>query len=191
MEPGDPVSTVTLRTVRAGLEAEFEVSLKEFFSRSRNVPGQLAIHVVKPMPGSPSREWGILHTFVHEEAREAFFASDLFMEWQAQAAPFMEGERRQQSLCGLESWFTLPGSQAIVPPPRWKMALLSTLAGCCAGTIVNLALGRYLALLPPLPRTIAVSLGIASSMTYLLMPWLSKLLKGWLYRAPGPGSQAK
>ena len=42
---GEPISTVTLRTLRAGLEAEFEAALKEFFHRSRSVPGQLAVHV--------------------------------------------------------------------------------------------------------------------------------------------------
>ena len=85
------VSTVTLRTVRAGREAEFEKALREFFQRSRDVPGQLAVHVVRPMPGSDSREWGILRTFQDEQARDEFFGSQLFLEWQAQAAPLMEG----------------------------------------------------------------------------------------------------
>ena len=190
MEPEGPVSTVTLRTVRAGLEAEFELSLKEFFRRSRDVPGQLAIHVVKPMPGSTSREWGILRTFRDEEARTQFFQSDLFLQWQAEAAPLMEGESAQSIACGLETWFSLPGAQAMIPPPRWKMALLSTLAGCLAGTAFNLALGPYLAPLPSLARTPIVSLAIASLMTFVLMPWLSRLLKGWLYRSPAPGSRA-
>lgn len=183
MEHREPISTVTLRTVRAGLEAEFEISLKEFFQRSRSVPGQLAIHVVKPMPGSGSREWGILRTFSDEKAKEDFFSSALFQEWQAQAAPFMEGERQQQSLSGLETWFTLPGAKAMVPPPRWKMALMSTLGGCTAATCVSLLLGPQVAAFPFLAKTLLMSFCIAALMTYAFMPLLSRLLKGWLYGA--------
>ena len=177
----EPVSTVTLRTIRAGMEANFEASLKEFFQRSRSVPGQLGIHVVKPMPGSASREYGILRTFTDQRAKDTFFSSDVFREWQATARPFMEGEQRQQSLSGLETWFTLPGAKAMIPPPRWKMALMSTLGGCTAATCVGLILGPHVGGLPFLARTLVMSTCIAGLMTYLMMPLLSRLLKGWLY----------
>lgn len=181
MAAADPISTVTLRQVRAGAEAEFEASLKEFFTRVRSVPGQLGVHVVKPVPGSESHEWGIMRTFESQEARDAFFSSDLFLEWQAQAEPFMEGERRQETVSGLETWFTLPGVKAIIPPPRWKMALMSTLGGCTSATAVSLLLGPHVGGLPILLKTVLMSFCIAGLMTYLMMPILAKLLKGWLY----------
>lgn len=178
---GEPISTVTLRTVRAGMEAGFEDSLKEFFRRSRSVPGQLAVHVVKPMPGSASRDYGILRTFRDQQARDDFFSSPEFQEWQAVASRFMEGERRQESLSGLETWFTLPGAKAMIPPPRWKMAIMSTLGGCTAATFVSLLLGPHVSGLPFLVKTILMSMCIAGLMTYAMMPILAKLLKGWLY----------
>lgn len=181
MDAGEPISTVTLRRVRAGSEAEFEASLRDFFARSRSVPGQLGVHVVRPVPGSPSREWGILRTFQSEQARDEFFSSALFAEWQAQAAPFMEGERVQETVCGLETWFTLPGARAIIPPPRWKMALMSTLGGCLSASAVSLALGPHVGALPFLARTVTMAFCIASLMTWLVMPFLSRLLKSWLY----------
>lgn len=182
----EPVSTITLRKVRLGQEAEFEASLKDFFQRSRSCPGQRGVHVVRPVPGSESREWGIMRTFDSEQAKDDFFRSPLFLEWQAVAAPFMEGEHRRQSVTGLETWFTLPGSQAMVPPPKWKMMLLSTLGGALAATGVGLLLGPSLSALAPFARTLSMSLAIAIVMTWWLMPLLSRLLRPWLYQNNRP-----
>lgn len=176
-----PVSTITLRTVRPGLEREFEASLKEFFQRTRSIPGQLGVHVVRPAPGAEIREWGILRTFSNEEVKNEFFSSLLFLEWQAAAKHLMEGERSQQTLTGLETWFTLPGSKAIVPPPRWKMALLSTVGGTLSATAVSLALGPLMAPLGAFSRTLVMSVSIAALMTWLVMPALARLLKPLLY----------
>lgn len=176
------VSTVTLRTVRAGLEDEFEKSLRDFFDRSRTVPGQLGIHVVRPMADSGSREWGILRTFCDDDARSNFFSSQVFLDWEADAARFTEGDRRQEKLTGLETWFSLPGSKSMVPPPRWKMALVSTLAGTLSGTALNLLASQWLPPMAPFLRTLLMSVSIASLMTWVLMPFLSKLLKNWLFK---------
>lgn len=183
MSNKEPVSTVTLRTVRPGMEAEFEKSLKDFFQRSKSVPGQLGVHVVRPLPGSADHDWGILRTFTDEEAKAAFFNSPEFQEWQAVAAGFMEGERRQDTLMGLETWFTLPGSKAIVPPSRLKMGLLSTCGGVVAASAVSVVVGPLIADLGFFPKILVMSVSIASLMTWIVMPLLSRLLKGWLYGA--------
>lgn len=176
----EPISTVTLRTVRAGQEENFEAALRDFFQLTRDVPGQLGVHVVRPGPGSGSRDYGILRTFCSEEAGSRFFQSDLFLEWEARAARFLEGERRQQRLTGLETWFTQAGSRVLIPPPRWKMAMVSTLGGCLAATFVGLTVGPRLAWAGLLTRTFVVSLLIAILMTWVMMPLLSRLLRRWL-----------
>jgi antibiotic biosynthesis monooxygenase (ABM) superfamily enzyme len=176
----EPISTVTLRTVRAGQEADFEAALRDFFQLTKDVPGQLGVHVVRPGPGSGSRDYGILRTFCSEEARRLFFESDLFLEWEARAADFLKGERRHQTLTGLETWFTQAGSRVLIPPPRWKMALVSTLGGCLAATLVGLTVGPRLASAGALTRTFLLSLLIAILMTWVMMPLLSRLLRRWL-----------
>lgn len=177
----EPISTVTMRTVKAGQEGAFEQSLKDFFECTRSAPGQLAIHVVRPMPGSGSRDWGILRTFESQKAKDDFFSSPEFAEWQAVAAPFMEGERVHEALTGLETWFTLPGSKAIVPPPRWKMALMSALGSGLSVSLLGISIGPYLAGVPPLGKTVLNSLMMAVLMTYLMMPNITRLFKTWLY----------
>lgn len=177
----EPISTVTMRTVKAGQEDAFEQSLKQFFELSRSVPGQLAIHVVRPMPGSDSRDWGILRTFSSQQAKDEFFTSEEFIEWQAHAAPYMEGERVHQALTGLETWFTLPGKKAIIPPPRWKMVLMSALGSGFSVTLLGMTVGPLLLKLHPLGKTALNSLMMAVLMTYLMMPNITKLFKSWLY----------
>jgi len=189
MQATEPVSTVTLRTVRLGAEEQFEAALKDFFQRSKEFPGQLAVHVVRPEPGSDSRQWGILRSFRDASARDEFFNSNLFLEWQAQAAPLMEGDRQFESLCGLEAWFTLPGSRAIIPPPRWKMVVMSTLGGLCSGLLVQRVLGATLALLPGGVKNLGSSLAVATLMTYVFMPWLTRLFRAWLYPPPAAVSR--
>ncbi len=177
------MSTATLRTVRPGHEAAFEKALKDFFEQTRDVPGQLGIHVVRPVPGSGSRDYGILRTFADQQAHDDFFNSPEFAEWQVLVAPMMEGAAAREVRTGLETWFTLPGAQAMVPPPRWKMGLASMLAGFLTAGFLGLTLGPYLSTLHLAARTVIMSGLMSVIMTWVLMPVLARVLKGWLYAA--------
>ena len=92
------VSSQVIRAIKAGQEDAYEHSLREFFQKALPIPGQLSVHVVRPVSG---REWGILRTF--------------------------ESDKRLEHISGLETWFTLPGAQAIIPPPRLVMPNLARL----------------------------------------------------------------
>ena len=89
-----------------------------------------------------------------------------------------------QVKCGLETWFTVPGVPApLAAPPRWKMALVTWLA----------VLPQAFALAYLIPRTLAFLASIALStaipvalLTWVVMPWLSRRLYGWLYEASVP-----
>jgi uncharacterized protein len=90
------------------------------------------------------------------------------------------GERKWQTLTGLETWFTLSTQQAIVPPPRYKMLVVTCLAAFPTINLINFVLQP----LTPLPSLLRVFLGMVlllSLMTYVIMPRITKLFAGWLY----------
>lgn len=82
---------------------------------------------------------------------------------------------------GLETWFTVPGlPEAPLPPPRWKMALVTWLALLPQVLI----LGRVVPAEWPVLLKAAVGTVIPVVMlTWVLMPRLTRLLQRWLYRS--------
>ena len=82
-----------------------------------------------------------------------------------------------------------------MPPPKWKMALLIILAIYPLLLIVLPLMGTvfdipYLSV--PITigsefvvRTLVTAVILVTLMTWVAMPFLTKLFRGWLYPAPG------
>jgi antibiotic biosynthesis monooxygenase (ABM) superfamily enzyme len=181
MSKDEPVTVAITRIVKPGCEEEFERVLHDFVQRSLDLPGQLGVHILRPAPGSGSREYGILRRFESAEARDEFYRSPLFEEWKQKVAGLVEGEPRYERLSGLETWFTLPGRRAIVPPPRWKMALVTLLAVYPFSMLLGITLGKWVSGWPMALGSLIFNASIVSGLTWVLMPQLTQLFKAWLY----------
>jgi antibiotic biosynthesis monooxygenase (ABM) superfamily enzyme len=178
----EPVTVAIVRRVRPGCEAAFESALHEFIERSLHEPGQMGVYVLRPAPGVGSREYGILRRFDSAEARDAFYRSGLFAEWQKQAAPLSEGEPSYEHITGLETWFTLPGRRSIVPPPAWKMALVTVLGVWPVSMLVPLLLDPLIYGMHPALKALLVAVGIVILLTWAIMPILARILRRFLYQ---------
>jgi hypothetical protein len=181
----EPVTVAITRIVKPGCEEEFERALHDFVQRSLQLPGQLGVHILRPAPGSGSREYGILRRFDSAEARDAFYRLPLFEEWKERVAELIEGEPRYERLSGLETWFTLPGQRAIVPPPRWKMALVTLLAVYPYSMLLGITVGKSTSGWPMLLSSLIFNASIVTGLTWFLMPLLTRLFKAWLYPKTG------
>lgn len=177
----DPITVSITRTVKPGREAEFETALREFVGISLKTSGQLGVQIIRPAPESGSRQYNILRRFESMAARDAFYKSKLFRDWLDTVVELCEGDPQYEHLSGLETWFTLPGEQTIVPPPRWKMALVTLFAVYTTSVVMTL-------LLKPLtgtwPHALQVFLNIATVvvlLTWGVMPLLTRVLHRWLY----------
>ena len=176
-----PVSTQAIRVIKKGQEAAFEAALRDFFERAKPIPGQLSVSVVRPLVGSTSQEWGILRTFESDRHRDEFFSSELFREFNAHVAQFTEGSYRMQQVSGLETWFTVPGSRAIVPPPRWKMATVTFIGVYVTSNAIDLLIGsRVRGLMPWLASAIGIGVTVVV-LTWVVMPLLARFFRTWLY----------
>lgn len=175
-----PIHIAITRRVRPGCEAEFQEALRSFSQDSFGHTAVLGATLLVPSPGSSSREFGILRTFQDERERDNFYASPLFKSWEMRARLLTEGEPEYRTLHGLEAWFR----SSAPPPPRWQMAVV-TFAGVYPLTSVLPPL--FIRLLPgwhPLLVNIVVTGLIVASLTWAIMPLLTKALHTWLQPKP-------
>jgi antibiotic biosynthesis monooxygenase (ABM) superfamily enzyme len=174
----EAIHIAVTRRVRPGKEDEFQNALREFIKLSYSHSGVLGAGMLVPPPGSGSTEYGILRTFRSPEERDAFYASEIYKDWEERVKPLVDGEPVYRQLHGLEAWFRNPYGP---PPPQWKMALLTFIAvwpvSMAVPAILQPLLGRAV---PGYIFAGAVAAGIVIILTWVAMPILVRLAKRWL-----------
>ena len=171
-----PVTVAVSFQVKAGREADFELWTREITTAASKYPGYLGATWV----GSGSTyhvvyrfaEHALFHDW-HESVERASFLKRV-----APIASLVTDEH----LTGMETWFQLPELTGRPAPPRWKMV-----ATTWAGVFPLLALlqwlvGPQIVSWPLILRVMLFTFIVVSLMTYLVMPRLARLLRGWLYR---------
>jgi antibiotic biosynthesis monooxygenase (ABM) superfamily enzyme len=130
------------------------------------------------MPLRPHVGFFVLH-FANEEALGAWEASEERDRLVQEARKFSTPD--VQRATGLETWFVLPSERAIVPPPRWKMLLVTLIGAYPLVVLLSAFVLPSLEGWPLLVRAAVLPVVLLSLMTYLIMPQLKRLLSGWLY----------
>lgn len=171
------VTVVVNRKIKPGSEKNYDEWLGRFLTLGRKVPGYLGtITIMEASTDSMVRH--IIHRFRDTASLDAWENSEelrkLIAEVDNYSTPYL------QKATGLETWFTLPGLEAIVPPPKWKMVIVAFIGAYCISSaalyVLSLLLGQQL-LLVNLFMNIILVIGL----TYFAMPLLSRLLRRWLY----------
>ncbi len=175
----EPIHVAIIRTVKPGCEAAFEKALPDFVQRSLALPGQIGVHVIRPAPGSESREYGIIRGFASRDALEVFRTSSEYLEWNQFALELTEGSGRAEELSGLESWLTLPG-QPLRPLPQWKMAIATYLGVVPVIMFLSLTLGRVIQNWNFILNNIVFNAFVVALLTWVVMPLITRALHGWL-----------
>jgi len=175
-----PVTVSITRIVKPGCEADFERALHDFVQRSLALPGQHGVHIMRPAPGSGSREYGIVRKFVSREALDEFRVSPEYLAWNQLAAELTEGQGRVEELTGLESWFTLPGAP-LQPLPKWKMAIATYLGVLPVVMVLSLTLGRLIGSWGFILSNAVFNACVVASLTWLVMPLITRALHRWLH----------
>jgi len=180
MAGSESITVAVMRTVKAGQEQTFEHALHAFVERSLPLPGQMGVHIMRPAPGSPSRQYGIVRKFASREALIAYRQSAEYQSWIEFADAMTEGPIQIEELNGLESWFTPPG-WALRPLAKWKMAIITfgcvyTITAILTWTIVPPMRGW-----PFLVRNAAYNAVVVSSLTWLAMPIMTRVFFRWLH----------
>ena len=174
-----PITTAVTRRVKPGHEAAYEEFLEGIIAAASRYPGHLGVEVFRPSAGDG--EYRIIYRFDDRTDLRRWLDSDEHAAWLERAEPHVIGPMRTSYLTGLETWFTLPDRPGAPPPPPYKMALLTWVTIFPLITLVVLALEPVLtglALVPRLAITTAVTVPL---MTWLVMPRVTRALRGWLF----------
>ena len=101
----DPLHVAITRKVNPGYKSAFEEAILRFFASSFSHVGTLRACLLRPLPGSDDRTYGILRSLASEADRDAFYASEGFKHWQQTVSPLVETAYSRRPLHGLEVFF--------------------------------------------------------------------------------------
>lgn len=175
-----PVTVIFKRRARPGREAEFEAWVAGVTRAAMRFPGHRGADIIRPA-GRARPEYAIIFRFETYADAQRWEESEVRAEWVERVRALTEGEAEIQRVSGLEFWFTPPAGAA--PPPRWKMAVVSFLALWPLNVLVNAIFAPLIGGWPIPARALVVVGLLVPLMTYIVMPWLTRLLAGWLYPA--------
>jgi antibiotic biosynthesis monooxygenase (ABM) superfamily enzyme len=88
---------------------------------------------------------------------------------------------RTAYLTGLETWFTVPSQPGAPAASRYKMAIVTWAAIYPLITSIVIASQPLLSGLPITLRLLSTTLVTVLLMTWVVMPRVTWLLRGWLY----------
>ena len=175
----EPIHVAVIRTVKPGCETAFEQALHDFIRRSLTLAGQMGVYIIRPAPGSGSRQYGVIRKFADRNALEEFRMSPEYLEWNQIVLDMTEGSGHAEELSGLESWFTLPG-QELRPLPQWKMAIATYLGVVPVIMFLSLTLGRLIQSWNFVLNNIVFNAFVVALLTWVVMPVITRILHGWL-----------
>jgi antibiotic biosynthesis monooxygenase (ABM) superfamily enzyme len=82
----------------------------------------------------------------------------------------------------METWFTLPGHVVVVPPPKYKMAVVASIGAAPFVLVVIPLLISFLeGIVPSFVIALVILLVMSVAMTWVTMPFLTWLARRWLY----------
>lgn len=182
VEPGQegPVTVSISRRVIAGNEAAYEAWLHGIVAAAADFPGHMGVNILRPS-GKTDGRYVLIYRFDSWAHCEAWEASRTRADWVARLGDIVEGEAEMRRVTGLEAWFDLPEVPAAKHAPQWKMAV--TLIGVVFAIVFPLQL-IVLPLTEAWPhwlKTLTIAVIQVLLMTYLVMPRVTRALKGWLF----------
>jgi antibiotic biosynthesis monooxygenase (ABM) superfamily enzyme len=174
-----PVVRVAMRKALPHCEAAYEALLRGMFADMKTFPGFVSADVIPPPVAGG--EYQIVTKFAAEGDLEHWDSSETHLDWLRRLATVAEGAAAYRVITGLEAWFAPEVVPASVNPPRWRMTVASWLGIFPTASFFIYFVGPLLGL-PFLLRTAVITALIAVTMSYVVMPRLSRWLKPWLMR---------
>ena len=174
-----PVTAVASRRVKSGKEQEFEEWVSGILGAAEEFPGYLGSNVIRPREDDDD-EFQIVFKFDRASNLKRWDESEERHAWLRQVQPLVH-EENVRVLTGLETWFTLPSRPGEPAPPRYKMAVVTWIAVFPLATLIFALTHPLLGGLPAVIRTLVFTLIMVTTMTYVVMPRMTRLFSFWLY----------
>lgn len=177
-----PVTVSIARRIRPGREADYEAWISGVTTVAAGYPGYQGVQVLRPAAAT-DHAYVLIYRFDTEAHSRAWDDSPDRAAWVEKLGSLVEGEPMVKRVTGLEFWFDLPEVPATAKPSPHKMALVVLVVVYATVYTLNLLLGPLVAGLPVWLRVLVFVALQVVLMTYVVMPRVTRLLRGWLYRS--------
>lgn len=132
-------------------------------------------------------DWHMLYRFASRAHLEAWERSPERIRWLRSAADLVE-HRRTEYRTGIEGWFDEPAWRSVeeaggpvqAAPPRWKQASVIWLAFFPTSLALTYLLTPVAGGWPPALRVLVTTLVATPWMTYVFLPFVTRLFSRWL-----------
>lgn len=176
----EPVNVVIQHEVPVSRDAEFRNIIAEITNAMTAFPGFLGKHIFHGQHANKIT-YTVLCRFDTLEHLRAWEQSEIRAELRKRMEAITEQQPAYHFLTGLETWFSLGVKHPIIPPPRYKMAIITWVCIYSLLVLVFTLFGSYLSQLIMPVRLLIVSFILVFLMTYVVMPNITRLLVKWLY----------
>jgi uncharacterized protein len=174
------VTVIVSQLVKPECQIAYEEWIQGIYSDAKMFPGHLGINVIKPQDQNYP-EYAIIFRFDCYDNMKTWMQSDIRKQWLERSKKLIQQEAKVETLTGIEAWFSLPGKKGLLPPPRYKMFLITWLAVYAMLNILKYLISPLIGGLPFYISSLINSGIIVASLTYFIMPNLTKMLRLWLY----------
>jgi antibiotic biosynthesis monooxygenase (ABM) superfamily enzyme len=179
----EPAIAVFSWRARPGRETELAAWLEEARQVLARFPGYLGSTVIQE---EGSRNFHLIVEFTNQEDLRRWLQSDERAVLLARTRSLAAAQPAVQLRTGLETWFQVPshdGGATLRPPPRWKMWLVSLAAIYPLVLLFMAFVAPRLQSWPLWARAAFLPFVLLTSMTYVVMPVVTRVLHRWL--SPG------
>ncbi len=173
------VTVVVIHQVAANHQKNFETYLKQLMTAASRYAGYQGSEIVQ-REKKRFWEYNVFYRFDNFENYQRWNDSDTKAKLIKKVHQHTLSSKKH-SLSGLETWFTLSTDEPIIPPPKYKIVITTWIGVYALLLIIFHFLGKYLVPLNLSLRFLIVSILIVSSMTYLVMPLMTRMFAWWLY----------
>ena len=141
--------------------------------------GHLGANIIRPTKAGDY--YRIVFKFDSMRNYLAWEGSEIREQWLQRYAEVTIGDQEQEILSGLETWFTMPGGEALVPPPKYKMMIIVFISIFPLSLLLSFCLNPFIKDLNIVAQSAIMSFTLVPLMTYAVMPLTAKLFHRWLH----------
>lgn len=174
-----PVTIIVKRRPMPGREKEFEEVVSGISQAAMTFKGHLGINIFRPT--RTTHYYRIVFKFDSRKNFIAWETSEIRQKWLERFNEVDAGDPQMEVLSGLETWFTTADEEAIVPPSKYKMTVVVWLSVFPLSILLNYLLRPMISGLHITLQIAMISMVIVILMTYIVMPFMSKLFHRWLH----------
>ncbi|KMN43793.1 antibiotic biosynthesis monooxygenase [Bacillus sp. LK2] len=176
MDAGGSVTTIVTWEIQEGREEQFEAWRHEIEAVATKFPGHLGVNLIVPNNGS--REYTVVFRFDTYEHLRAWQESDIRRDLLKEAERFQATNPTYKTESSLAYWFVTPKTP--VPPPKWKMSIVTLLGVWPLSILVPMLLGPIIINMNTILSSFCVAACIVSLLSWVVMPILAKIFHPWL-----------